>query len=123
MNTKTTMTITEARKKIFDVAKGAQRPGTYYTLTEKGRPKVVIMSAEEFESWRETLDVIQECPNLDKDVEETNLAVKSGKYKNWVTLDDLLAKKGYVLAEKQKQKYGVSSKNKAISRKRTGKNS
>lgn len=40
----------------------------YYTLTDKGRPKAVVMSAEEFESWAETLEVMRDFPNLDKDI-------------------------------------------------------
>jgi len=93
MNTKTTLTITEARKNIFDVAKKVQKSGIHYTLTDKGRPKVVIMSAEEFESWQETLEVMRDFPNLDKEITEVDKAVKSGGYKKWATLDELKSKK------------------------------
>ena len=112
MNTKTTLPISEARKKIFDIAKDVQKPSNYYTLTEKGRPKVVMMSAEEFESWKETMEVLEEFPDLKKDVKETNRAIKTGEYKNWTTLEELLAKEGFQVADKSHKKYGVSSKNK-----------
>jgi len=77
MNTKTTLPISEARKKIFNIAKEVQKPSRYYTLTEKGIPKAVVMSANEFESLQETLEVIREFPDLDKDIKETERAVKS----------------------------------------------
>lgn len=118
MNIKTTLSISEARKQIFKIIKMAQRPGNYYTLTEKGRPKAVVMSAEEFESWQETLEVMQEFPDLKKDIEETEHAFKSGEYKNWTTLEKLLAKEGFLVADKTTKKYGVSTKNQAKSRKR-----
>ncbi len=105
MNTKTTLPISEARKKIFDIAKEVQKPSNYYTLTEKGRPKAVIMSVEEFESWQETLEVMREFPNLEKDIKEAEREYKKGDY---VTLEEFLAKEGYVLRDKGKQKYGIS---------------
>ncbi|MBI2552559.1 type II toxin-antitoxin system Phd/YefM family antitoxin [Candidatus Uhrbacteria bacterium] len=110
MNTKTTISISEARKNIFDIADDVQKPNNYYTLTENGRPKAVILSAEEFESWQETLEVMRDFPDLDKDVKETDRAVASGECKKWATLDDILAKEGYIVADRPKQKYGVSTK-------------
>ena len=110
MNTKTTISITEARKKIFKITDDVQTPSRYYTLTKKGRPKAVIMSAEEFESWQETLEVMKEFPTLDKDIKKIDQAVKSGEYKKWTTLEDLLAKEGFVVADKSSKKYGVSNK-------------
>lgn len=107
MNTKTTLSITEARKQIFRIAENAQKSGNYYTLTEKGRPKVVLMSAEEFDSWRETIEVMHEFPNLKKDIDEARKDYKKG---NYITLDELLAKEGYILADKGKTKYGVQNR-------------
>ncbi len=121
MDIKTTLPISEARKKIFEIAKDVQKPSRYYTLTEKGRPKVVIMSAEEFESWQETLEVMQEFPDLRKDIEETGKAFKSGEYKKWTTLEELLKKEGFLAADKSSKKYEVSTKSKAKGGKRTKK--
>ena len=115
MNTKTTIPITEGRKKIFKISDEVQKPGQYYTLTEKGRPKVVIMSAEEFESWQETLEVMKEFPNLDKDIKKAEEEYRKGDY---ITLEELLEKEGYVLRDKTKKKYGVSSRHPKRSSKR-----
>lgn len=79
MNTKTTISISEARKKIFDIANEVQKPNTFYTLTEKGRPKVVIMGAEEFESWMETLEVMRDFPNLRDDIRQAEEDYKRGE--------------------------------------------
>lgn len=53
MNTKTTLSITQARKNIYDIAEKVQSEEKYFTLTERGVPKVVVMSAEKFESLLE----------------------------------------------------------------------
>jgi prevent-host-death family protein len=97
MNTKTTLPISEARKKIFKIAENVQKPSRYYTLTEKGKPKAVIMSAEEFESWQETLEVIRDFPDLGKDIKK---AENDYKRKRYATLEEVLAKEGFILANK-----------------------
>ncbi len=118
MRIKTTIPISEARKKIFKIAEEVQKPNNYYTFTEKGRPKAVLMSAEEFDSWRETLEVMAEFPDLEKDIKATDSAVKSGAYKKWATLDDIMAKHGYIVADKSKIKYGMENKNRQKGTKR-----
>lgn len=90
MTTKTTISISDARKNIFAIAERVQQPNVYYTLTDKGRPKAVVMSAEEFESWAETLEVMRDFPNLDKDIAAVERDIQSGKYKTYTRLEDLL---------------------------------
>lgn len=108
MNTKTTLPISEARKRIFEIAEAVQKPDVHYTLTENGRPKAVIMSAEEFESWQETIEVARDFPDLKKDIAEVERDIRSGAYKNYHTLEEILAEEGFVLADKAKLRYGVS---------------
>ena len=79
------------------------------------------MSADEFDSWQETFEVTRDFPDLKKDIKETDRAIKSGEYKNWTTLEQLLAREGFQMADKSSKKYGVSTKSKAKSKKRTKK--
>lgn len=123
MSTKTTIPISEARKKIFDITKEVQKPGIYYIFTEKGRPKAVLISAEEFESWVETLEVMEDFPDLKKDIEEAHKDYQSGKYKTYTTLEEILEKEGYLAKDKSKINYGIPAKNKAKRRKIPGKTS
>lgn len=105
MDPKKTIPVTEARKRIFEIVEEVQKPDTYYTLTEKGRPKAVILSVEEFESLWETIETYEDFPDVAGDIERAREEYHRGEY---VTLEDLLAKQGYVLADKGKQKYEVS---------------
>src|SRR4030043_2214386 len=97
MDTKTTLSISEARKNIFKIAERVQKPAAYYTLTEKGRPKVVVLSADEFESWQETLEVMHIFPKPEKEIEKAEREYKRGKS---LTLEDMLAKEGFILSGK-----------------------
>lgn len=119
MDTKTTLPISEARKKIFKIAKKVQKPATRYTLTEKGKPKAVVMSAEEFESWQETLEVMQDFPDLGKDIKGLKADIKSGAYKKYIALEDILAKEGFSATGKRAKRHEISPKIKTKSRKRT----
>lgn len=89
MDVKTTIPITEARRTLFEVAKAVQRPGVRYTFTDKGRPKVVLMSAEDYESWQETFEVMHQFPNLKKDVAQAERDLALG---NYLTLGQIKAK-------------------------------
>jgi prevent-host-death family protein len=112
MRAKTTLSISEARKNIFDIAREVQKPSTYYTLTENGRPKAVMMSAEEFESWAETLNIIAEFPGLKRNIKQAEKEYRSGDY---ITLDELLEKEGYIVKGK---KHEVPARNTKKSSKR-----
>ncbi len=118
MNQVTTISITEARKRLFQIAKEVQTPGLSYILTEKGRPKIIIMSAEEFDSWKETIEILTEFPDLKKNIEQVDRDVESGEYKNYPTLEEVMMEHGYMLADKGKRKYDVADKVREKSKKR-----
>lgn len=101
MSFRNTLPISEARKRIFEIAEEVQKPDNYYVFTEKGRPKAVMMGASEFESWVETLEVMRDFPDLAKDIEEAERDYKSG---NYITLEGLLEKEGYALSRRPAKK-------------------
>lgn len=102
MDLKKVLPLTEARKNIFKIIKDIERKGACYGLTERGHLKAVLMPAEEFESWRETMEVMREFPDLD---ESLAAAKKNWEEKKAVSLDNILVREGYVLAERPKKKY------------------
>lgn len=111
MNSQNSLSITEARGRIFDLVKKTTS-GAKFFLTDRGRAKAVLMSADEFDSWQETMEITRDFPDLDKDMAEADEAVKTGEYKNWATLSDIKKKYGLVIADKSKKKYGVRSQRK-----------
>lgn len=112
MDVKTTIPITEARRTLFDVAEAVQQPGVYYTLTDKGRPKVVLMSADDYESWQETLEVMRDFPDLKKDIKQTELDLASGRYQKYRAIGEVMGDapaavkhpRGYVVRRSSKTK-------------------
>ena len=113
MNIKHIIPISQARKEIFAIAKQVQRLGQHYTLTENGHPKLVVLSASEFESLVETVEVLRTFPDLEEDIDEAEKEYKRGNLK---TLDEILAKEGYVKVAKGKKKHGLQSRSARKSR-------
>ncbi|MEI8230240.1 MAG: type II toxin-antitoxin system Phd/YefM family antitoxin [Candidatus Peregrinibacteria bacterium] len=60
---------TEARKNFFALLEDAEKPGITVTITREGHPPVIVMSADEFEGWMETLEIMSD-PVLMKDLQE-----------------------------------------------------
>ena len=108
MNKSNTLPISEARRKIFDIAEDVQRPNRHYTLTDKGRPKAVVLSVDEYQSLIETVDILNN-PLIMKDIKKGESEYAKGQYS---TLDEILKEEGYVQ---------VSRNNRKISQKKTAK--
>lgn len=87
MNTKTTIPISEARRLIFKIAEEVQKPATHYILTEKGRAKMVVISADEFDSWMETMEIMAN-PHLMKEIRSARRDYKKG---DGMPFEDFLA--------------------------------
>ena len=119
MKVKNILSITEARKRIFQIINEVQKPDNHYVLTEHGKPKAIIMSVAEFESLEETLEVMKIFPNLEKEIKELEEDYKSGNYKNYPTLEEAFSKKRLVIADSSRKKYGLSDKTKVRRGKRT----
>ena len=120
MNSKNTLPISEARKKIFLIAEEVQKPGTHYTLTQKGRPKAVIMSADEFESWQETIEIMSD-PKLMEEIRQTKEDFEKGRMDKFITWEEMQKKLGWNLADNSGEKY-VSNHFQKKRRKKSRKN-
>ena len=113
MTLKNILSITEARNNLFKIIDQAQKSSAYFILTERGRPKAVIMSAEEFDSWQETIEIMGDS-KLMKEIKSADEDYRKG---NYVTMEEVLAKEGFVLADKSKDKYVPSRSKKSRAKK------
>lgn len=108
------ISITEGRKKLFKIAEEVQKPGIHYVLTIDGKPELVLMSADEFSSIMDTLDLLSE-PGVMEDLKEAEKDFKEG---NTVSLEEVEKEFGFTkddymkVAEEPKEKYKVRKRNK-----------
>ena len=77
-----TLPISEARKDLTTLVDKAKNRLDEYVITVNGKPAAVIMSAEEYESWKETLEIMSD-PKLMKDLKWAEEDVKAGRVHDW----------------------------------------
>ena len=108
MNIKTTLSATEVRNNFFEILDEVEQTNVPYTITRAGKPKAVIMNAEEYESWVETLDIMSN-PELVKGIEEGKKDLREGRY---ITLDELMKEENLMFVrDKSRHAYDVKKKN------------
>jgi antitoxin YefM len=111
--TKTTLAASQARKQFFKILKEIDKPNQTYTITLAGRPKAVILSADEYQSWLETLEILNN-PKLAKRLKKAEKEISRGEY---VPFEEVLKDEGFVPAAKAGKKYEASGRSKKKSAK------
>ena len=53
-----TLPLTEARKDLSKIVDEVATVHEYVVITKQGKPQAVVMSADEFESWQETIEIM-----------------------------------------------------------------
>jgi len=74
-----TLPITKAREELTTLVDRANRYLDDYIITVKGYPAAVLMSAAEFQSWKET-DEIESNSGLLRAINEGEEDFKKGRY-------------------------------------------
>lgn len=77
-----TLPITKARSELTKIVANASKRLDEYVITVKGYPAAVIMSAVEYESWKETNEIMAD-PGLMKAIKQGEKEVKQGKTYDW----------------------------------------
>lgn len=79
--------VTEAKRKLLEFARQAGELGQTITLTRHGKPYVVMMSADEYESIQETLEILADPEAMDS-LAKSKEDVQAGRLVNWRDLKD-----------------------------------
>lgn len=95
------LSLTEGRKRIFELADRVQDGESYITLTEHGHPKVVLMSAAMFDRW-------QAAVGLSNKREQVYLQDTSRTVTAFRSLEKILESQGLIIADKAKEQYDPS---------------
>ena len=74
-----TLSLKEARNQFSDIVDRAGRLSERIVVTKNGRPEAVVMGADEFESWVETLELLTN-PKAVKSLKQGLKEAKTGKF-------------------------------------------
>lgn len=85
-----TLPITKAREDLTTLVENANRRLDEYIITVNGIPAAVLISAAEYESWKETNDIMSD-PNLLKAIRQGEKEIRDGKGIPWEEVKKELA--------------------------------
>ena len=77
-----TLPVTEVREKLTELVDEVNDKFEQIEITKNGKPRAVIMSADEFDGWKETLEIMSD-PQLIKDIKQAEKDFKEGKAIPW----------------------------------------
>lgn len=77
-----TLPITKAREELTTLVENANKRLDEYIITVNGSPAAVLMSVAEYESWKETTEILSD-PTLVKAIAEGEKDIKKGKVYDW----------------------------------------
>lgn len=77
-----TLPITKAREDLTQLVNNASKRLDEYVITVNGIPAAVLMSAAEFDSWKETTEILAD-PGLMKAIKEGERDIKAGRVYDW----------------------------------------
>lgn len=83
-----TLSLSEAKIKLSALIDEIRDRDEEVTITRNGRPVAVLVSADEFDSWKETLSIRADAP-LNDEVAQGLAELKAGKARLY-TLDELI---------------------------------
>ncbi len=78
----TTLPITKAREELTTLVENANKKLDEYVITVNGLPAAVLISAVEYESWKETNDILSD-PALVKAITAGEKDITKGKVYDW----------------------------------------
>jgi len=77
-----TLPITKAREELTSLVENASKKLDEYVITVNGTPAAVIISAAEYDSWKETLEIMSD-PTLMAAIREGEEDEKAGRLYDW----------------------------------------
>jgi len=77
-----TLPITKAREELPTLVDNANKKLDEYIITVNGTPAAVLMSVQEYESWKETIDILGDS-ELMNTVKESEKEIEEGKGIDW----------------------------------------
>lgn len=108
-----TIPATEARKNFFELLEKLENPAVQIIITYKGRPRAVLVNAEEFDARQETLEILSD-KKLMREIEEAEKEFRKGEYHTFEEVFGCTPREA--LADKGKIKYKAKKSEKISDR-------
>jgi prevent-host-death family protein len=84
-----TLPLSEAKAKLSGLIDSVEATGNEVMITRNGRPAAILVSPDEYESWKETI-AIRSDPRMMREIKAGLRALKKGKAKTYASLEEFL---------------------------------
>jgi prevent-host-death family protein len=85
-----TLSLSEVKAKLSGLIEDVERRDEEIVITRNGRPAAVLVSTDEYESWKETREIMADKAFM-REIRAGLRAAKRGKLRRY-TLDELFGK-------------------------------
>jgi prevent-host-death family protein len=85
----TTLTVTQAKAHFLELIRDSDKRLERFLITKNGKPSVVLMNADEFEGWLETLEIVSDRKVL-KELRQAKAEFEKGQFK---TFEEVVGRK------------------------------
>lgn len=80
------ITASDARSNFYDLIEQSNKNFSNFIITNKGKPRAVMISYEDFESWQETLNVLSD-KKIMKQLKNASKEIKNGELTDFKDLN------------------------------------
>jgi prevent-host-death family protein len=78
----TVITVTEAKAHFLELVRDSDKRLERFIITRQGKPAAVVMNADEFEGWLETLEIMSDKKAL-REIRKAKKELEQGKTKSF----------------------------------------
>ncbi|MDP2940217.1 MAG: type II toxin-antitoxin system Phd/YefM family antitoxin [Candidatus Omnitrophota bacterium] len=78
----TTLTVTEAKSHFLELIRNSDKRLERFLITKQGKPAAVVMNADEFGGWLETLEIMSDKKAL-KEIRKAKKELELGQTKSF----------------------------------------
>ncbi|MBI5299971.1 MAG: type II toxin-antitoxin system Phd/YefM family antitoxin [Deltaproteobacteria bacterium] len=77
------LTITKAKQQLLELARRNQELGESFIILKDGEPVSALLPFEEYEAILETLDILEDEPDILRKLKSAEREIAAGRYKVW----------------------------------------
>lgn len=75
--------ISKAKQKLLELARRSEDAGESFIIIRDGEPVSALLPFDEYEALLETLDILEQEPDILKKLKKAQAEIRSGKFIEW----------------------------------------
>ena len=77
------VSVTKAKQRLLELARRTEEQGESFIIIKDGEPISALLPFDEYESLLETLDILEDDPDILSKLKRAKAEIKKGRYTAW----------------------------------------